>query len=94
MKLICIFASTTRGLRKSQVSLVKSSLVFVLVEGSSLAALKSFMPTKQKRGRKKQKTTSAFHRKENSRGMLKLFLSLLSDSNQRPRDYKSRALAN
>ena len=42
MKLICIFASTTRGLRKSQVSLVKSSLVFVLVEGSCLAALKSF----------------------------------------------------
>ena len=29
------------GLRKSQVSLVKSSLVFVLVEGGPLAALKS-----------------------------------------------------
>ena len=26
--------------------------------------------------------------------LLALFLSLLSDSNQRPRDYKSRALAN
>ena len=26
--------------------------------------------------------------------LLTLFLSLLSDSNQRPRDYKSRALAN
>ena len=25
---------------------------------------------------------------------ISLFLSLLSDSNQRPRDYKSRALAN
>ena len=33
------------GLRKSQVSLVKSSLVFVLVEGGPLAALKSFPTT-------------------------------------------------
>ena len=31
---------------------------------------------------------------ELSDDILFLFLSLLSDSNQRPRDYKSRALAN
>ena len=40
-----------------------------------------------------------FHKKEKgahqlSDALLALFLSLLSDSNQRPRDYKSRALAN
>ena len=32
-----------RGLRKSRISLVKSSLVFVLVEGSLLAALNLFL---------------------------------------------------
>ena len=32
--------------------------------------------------------------KVNSQMIFLLFLSLLSDSNQRPRDYKSRALAN
>ena len=31
---------------------------------------------------------------ELKRQLICLFLSLLSDSNQRPRDYKSRALAN
>ncbi len=31
---------------------------------------------------------------QNHSGISLLFLSLLSDSNQRPRDYKSRALAN
>ena len=39
-----------------------------------------------------------YYRNENKKKLrnyfLSFFLSLLSDSNQRPRDYKSRALAN
>ena len=36
----------------------------------------------------------AFKMKKASISLTSQFLSLLSDSNQRPRDYKSRALAN